>query len=85
MRDMGDMAGTYQNVPEAVGRDTTGHPFRGVSLCPEPNRFALRDRARELAGQIGRLSPDWRNPEQDFERRDELRRALVRLANEIER
>lgn len=35
---------------------------------------------RTLANRVGRLSPDWRDPERYFERRDELERELRRLA-----
>lgn len=42
-------------------------------------------RVRALARQVGRLSPDWRNPERYFEQRDELRRELQQLANAMER
>ncbi|WP_375381743.1 hypothetical protein [uncultured Sphingomonas sp.] len=38
----------------------------------------------ELARQIGRLSPDWRNPERYFEQRGEIERDLRRLARQLE-
>lgn len=41
-------------------------------------------RIRELAIQLGRLRPDWRNPERYFEERDELRTELQRLANRMD-
>lgn len=41
-------------------------------------------RVRALAKEVGRLHPDWGNPERYFERRDELRRALHQLANAME-
>ena len=44
---------------------------------------ALQSRARSLAHEVGRLRPDWRNPERYFERRDELRRELLTLAKHI--
>ena len=42
-------------------------------------------RLRDIARQVGRLRPDWHNPERYFEERDELRRALQLLANRLER
>jgi hypothetical protein len=41
--------------------------------------------ARELAWELSRLTPDWRNPERFFENRSEIERALQRLARELER
>lgn len=49
------------------------------------NAAALPERARSIARDIGRLHPDWQNPERYFERRDELRRELQQLARAIER
>jgi len=40
--------------------------------------------ARRLARDIGRLSPDWRNPERYFETRSEIERDLRRLASHLE-
>jgi hypothetical protein len=37
-----------------------------------------------LARRIGRLSPDWRNPERYFENRSEIERDLRRLAKQLE-
>lgn len=84
-RDKRDNAGTTSIVPEAVRRDTRGHPFRGVSLCPDRNRLALAEELKELARQIGRLVPDWRSPERYFERRDELRQAALDLGERVGR
>ena len=39
---------------------------------------------REAARRIGRLSPDWRNPERYFENRSEIERELHRLAKALE-
>ncbi|MBO9579863.1 MAG: hypothetical protein J7498_03135 [Sphingobium sp.] len=44
---------------------------------------ALADRALNVAQRLGRLSPDWQNPERYFERRDELRREMLALARQI--
>ena len=41
-------------------------------------------RLAELARQLGRLSPDWRNPERYFENRSEIERELRRLAKHLE-
>lgn len=40
--------------------------------------------ARQLAKEIGRLSPDWRNPERYFENRHEIETQLKRLAKQLE-
>lgn len=39
---------------------------------------------RDAARRIGRLSPDWRNPERYFENRSEIERELRRLAKALE-
>jgi hypothetical protein len=39
---------------------------------------------RDLARKVGRLLPNWHNPETFFEDRDELERALKRVARQIE-
>lgn len=41
--------------------------------------------ARQIAREIARLSPDWRNPERYFENRSEIHAQLHRLARELER
>lgn len=38
-----------------------------------------------LARDVGRLSPDWRNPERYFETRDDIERRLRSLARQLER
>ena len=40
-------------------------------------------RVLDLAREIGRLSPDWRNPEQYFENRSEIEHKLKRLARDM--
>lgn len=40
--------------------------------------------ARQIAKDLSRLSPDWRNPERYFENRDELRHRLQHLAQQLE-
>lgn len=42
----------------------------------------IPDRLHDLARRIGRLRPDWRNPERYFAERDELERDARRLARE---
>lgn len=39
---------------------------------------------REAARQLGRLRPDWSNPERYFEKRSEIERELRRLAKALE-
>lgn len=40
--------------------------------------------ARQLARDVARLRPDWRNPENYFENRSEIEHALRRLARQLE-
>lgn len=46
---------------------------------------ASAHRVRDLAREIGRLCPDWRDPERYFENRSEIEHKLQRLARELER
>lgn len=39
---------------------------------------------RQLARDLSRLRPDWRDPERYFENRSELEHALRRLARQLE-
>ena len=39
---------------------------------------------RGLADTLARLQPDWRNPERYFENRQEIERAMRRLARQLE-
>lgn len=39
---------------------------------------------RDAARRVGRLSPDWGNPERYFENRSEIEHALRRLAKALE-
>jgi len=41
-------------------------------------------RARQLARDVSRLRPDWRDPESYFENRHEIERGLQRLARQLE-
>ncbi|MFB9048028.1 hypothetical protein ACFFV8_04830 [Sphingobium indicum] len=41
--------------------------------------------ARQLARELSRLTPDWREPERYFQNRSEIEARLRRLANELER
>jgi len=41
--------------------------------------------ARQLARELSRLTPDWREPERYFQNRSEIEHALRRLANQLER
>ena len=47
-------------------------------------RQDFQERLRDLARRVGRLQPDWRNPERFFENRSDLEHDLRRLAKEIE-
>ncbi|MBV2148530.1 MULTISPECIES: hypothetical protein [Sphingobium] len=47
-------------------------------------RVSPSSRLRSLAREVGRLHPDWQNPERYFERRDELRREIAALATDME-
>lgn len=47
-------------------------------------QVSASSRLRSLAREVGRLHPDWQNPERYFERRDELRRAIAALATAME-
>ncbi|MEP7222649.1 MAG: hypothetical protein ABI673_08285 [Novosphingobium sp.] len=40
--------------------------------------------ARDIARDLSRLRPDWRDPERYFENRSELEHALRRLARKLE-
>lgn len=40
--------------------------------------------ARQIARDLNRLYPDWRDPERYFENRDELRRRMQQLARALE-
>lgn len=41
-------------------------------------------RLAEIARRLGRLRPDWSNPERYFEDRSEIERDLRRLAKDME-
>ena len=41
-------------------------------------------RIADLARRVGRLRPDWSNPERYFEDRSEIERDLRRLAKDME-
>lgn len=45
----------------------------------------LHERLDRLARDIGRLRPDWNDPERFFERRDELRSQAVAFATKLRR
>ena len=54
-------------------------PWRGTGGDREPSA-----RLAELARAIGRLAPDWRDPERYYERRSELAEEARRLAMALE-
>ena len=43
----------------------------------------MPERLHDLARRIGRLRPDWHNPERYFAERDEIEREARRLAREF--
>ena len=45
---------------------------------------SIQQRLAQLAHDIGRLRPDWQNPERFFERREALRREARSIAIQIE-
>lgn len=45
--------------------------------------MAAETRLLHLARELGRLSPDWRDPERYFENRSEIEHKLKRLAREL--
>lgn len=47
------------------------------------HHIASADRLRNLSRRIGRLSPNWRDPEAFFEERSEIEQELRRVAREI--
>lgn len=75
----GTRAGQSNIVPAGGDRNT---PLKGV--VPSPPQGPLGSEARRLAREVGRLSPDWRDPERYFEQRHELERGLRLLARRIE-
>ena len=66
-------------VPAGGDRDT---PFRGG--VPSPPRGPNGAEVMQLARLVGRLLPRWNDPERYFEERDELERALRKVARRIE-
>lgn len=43
------------------------------------------DTLRDLAWEVGRLRPDWRNPQRFFENRSEIEHQLRRLARDLDK
>lgn len=72
-----DTRGHGRKCPAGDIRDT---PFRGVPLSP----VVVGAEVKELARRVGRLSPNWREPERYFEERDMLERALRGVARQLE-
>lgn len=82
--DKRDMAGAIQNVPMRGRGDTTGHPFRGGVPVSPVSPASTAAKLRRVARKLGRLSPNWRDPEQFFEERSEIEHELRRAASEVE-
>lgn len=78
VRDNRDKAGHSQIVP--AGRAGHGFPLKGNPSVPA----SQPDRLRALSRRLGRLSPNWRDPETFFEERGEIERELRRMAREVE-
>lgn len=51
---------------------------------PSPPREPTGAEVMQLARLVGRLSPRWNDPERYFEERDELEKALRKVARRIE-
>jgi hypothetical protein len=49
-----------------------------------PSHHSPTTRLRNAARLLGRLRPDWQNPESYFENRDELERELKAIARQME-
>ena len=58
------------------------NPWRGAGADREPASAA--ERLVILAREIGRLAPDWRDPERYYEQRSELAEEARRLARALE-
>ena len=82
--DNRDRRGTLSYCPDAVGGDTTGHPLRGGVPVSTPTPASTSARLQRVSKRLGRLSPNWRNPEEFFEERSEIEHELRRLAREVE-
>lgn len=74
--------GLNRSVDTRAGARAYGEERAKASL---PVPVSLSNRARHLARELSRLSPDWRNPERYFENRSEIEHALRRLAQQLER
>lgn len=82
-RDNRDRAGTISKCPDAVRGDTGDTPFRGGVPVSSPKPPASpAERLHRLSRQVGRLRPNWLDPEAFFEERSEIERELQRMARE---
>ena len=80
-RDNRDIRGHDQIVPMQGRGDTTGHPRRGgVPVSPPAPAASTAERLRRLSRRLGRLSPNWRDPEAFFEERSEIECELRRIS-----
>ena len=82
-RDNRDTRGQFETVPMRGQGDTTGPPLGGVPVSHLSPAASTAERIFALSRRIGRLSPSWRDPERYFEERDEIERALQRIAREV--
>lgn len=79
-RDNRDTAGQFQNVPVRGHGDTGTPPYGGVPVSPVASPA---ERLHRLSRRLGRLSPNWREPEAFLEERDEIERELRSVAREV--
>ena len=81
-----DMPGQSRHVPSRDGRDTGDTPFRGgVPVSPTVTPRQTAERLQKLSRRLGRLFPNWNNPETFFEERDEIEREIRKIEREIRR
>lgn len=83
--DKRDRAGQIINVPMQGRGDTSGHPLRGgVPVSPVSRQASPAERLRTLSRRLGRLTPNWRDPEAFYEERSEIEHELRRVAREVQ-
>ncbi len=82
-QDKRDTAGQIKMSRCRDERDT-GFPLRGNPSVPASLQPSPAERLRTLSRRLGRLSPNWRDPEAFFEERSEIEHELRRLAREVQ-
>lgn len=81
--DKRDTAGQSKMSRCRDERDT-GFPLRGNPSVPASRQPSPEERLRTLSRRLGRLSPNWRDPEAFFEERSEIEAELRRVAREVQ-